>query len=455
MAEKATGARAPDDAELLNRVRTGDATAFGVLYHRHVTAVRRLARELVESPAEADHLVAETFALVHDVTQRGGGPTDAFRPYVLAALRRVAADQVRDWRVPAAGHPDPGEPLATPGQDGSPVVRAFLSLPERWRAVLWHTDIEEEPAAEIAPLLGVSAAGVAELRSSARAGLRQAVVRAYIAGPASPGCQPTAERLDEYQRGALAAEEAAAVGRHLEQCADCTAICVALGGITAGLRNQVAPVFLGPAATRYLLGSREAVAAVAGAPPPAASAIAAGGAAGVFQKLDQLPRRARVGVAVLVAACAVAAGAIVAKGTAAGRGPSRPVADGQASLDIKATPTPTPVASPTSVPTPAPRPTHHRIRHPAPRRSTVLAAQPPPAPTTAPPPQPTATPAAAPQLSASVSVSGGRHFFSASFQVTNTGNAATGSLTATITLPSGSMFGGAPRQGSGTAITTD
>ncbi len=87
---------------LLNKVRTGDTAAFGVLYQRHVQAVRRLARELVMSPAEADHLVAETFALVHDVTQRGGGPTDAFRPYVLTALRRVAADQVRDWRGPTA-----------------------------------------------------------------------------------------------------------------------------------------------------------------------------------------------------------------------------------------------------------------------------------------------------------------------------------------------------------------
>ena len=249
MAEKATSARGPDDADLLNQVRTGDAAAFGILYHRHVTAVRRLACALVLSPAEADHLVAETFALVHDVTQRGGGPTDAFRPYALTTLRRVAADQVRDWRVPTAGHPDPGEPLATPGARDSDERADRPRLPVPARALARRASgtptSKEEPATEIAVLLGVDAKGVADLSRSAREGLRQAIVRTYIARTARPECQPTAERLDEYQRGALGEQDAAAVDRHVEGCADCAALCVALGGITAGLRDQVAPVFLG------------------------------------------------------------------------------------------------------------------------------------------------------------------------------------------------------------------
>jgi DNA-directed RNA polymerase specialized sigma24 family protein len=449
VAEKATNVRGQADADLLNRVRTGDATAFGVLYHRHVTAVRRLARELVTSPAEADHLVAETFALVHDVTQRGDGPTDAFRPYVLTALRRVAADQVRNWRQPTAGHSDPGEPLATPGapdSDDAPIVRAFLSLPERWRAVLWHADIEEEPAAEIAVLLGVDAKGVADLRRSAREGLRQAIVRTYIARTARPECQPTAERLDEYQRGTLAEQDAATVGGHVEGCADCAALCVALGGITAGLRDQVAPVFLGPTATQYLLGSRDSIPPGPGTPPPAdtdeSGAIAAGTTAGVLQMLDRLPRPARVGVAVAVAACAIAAGAIVAKVTAHDSGTRNLAADSRASLDIKASATPAPSSQPAPAPKPKPTRTHHRTRRPAPTSSPALATQVPTPSPTSPTPRPTASPPAAAQLSASVSLSGGRHFQALSFQVNDTGNAATGQLTATITLPSGAFFGG-------------
>ena len=433
MADKASGARAADDAQLLNRVRTGDTSAFGVLYQRHVAAVRRLARELVMSPAEADHLTAETFALVHDVTQRGGGPTDAFRPYVLTALRRVAADQVRDWRVPTAGHHDPGEPLPSPGRpspDDSPVTRAFRSLPERWRAVLWHTDIEEEPAAEVAPLLGTTPEGVAELRRSAREGLRQAIVRAHIARTASPPCSQVAERLDEYQRGTLPAPDASAAAGHLEQCADCTAVLAALGGVTAALRNEVAPVYLGPVALQYLLGARRAILAEPGAPPPADTrefgAVTAGPAAGVLGQIRRLSGRAWVGVASGLAACAVAAVALAATGPSGG---GHDKAAGATSSAVTAT------QAPSRSPAPSPSATH-RARH----RSAA---------STTPPPSPQATtaPAAIAQLTAAVSLQRGFGFLPVSFQVSNTGNAPTGTLSATITLPAGSTFVGLSRHG--------
>ena len=454
MAEKATNVGGQADAELLNKVRTGDATAFGVLYHRHVTAVRRLARELVMSPAEADHLVAETFALVHDVTQRGDGPTDAFRPYVLTALRRVAADQVRNWRVPTAGHSDPGEPLATPARPTRTTRRSSARscpCPSAGAPSSGTPTSKKSPRPRSLSLLGVDAKGVADLRRSAREGLRQAIVRTYIARTARPECQPTAERLDEYQRGALAEQDAAVVGGHVEGCADCAALCVALGGITAGLRDQVAPVFLGPAATQYLLGSRDAIAGGPGTPPAAdtreSSAIAAGTTAGVLQMLDRLPRPARVGVA-------VAGGGVRGRGRGnRGEGDRARLQDPQsgrrqprlaghqgerhsgalvpARPDAEAdTYTPSRSGGPSRPRRPPWRPSRRRPRPRLPAR----------------PPQATSSPPAAAQLSASVSLSGGRHFQSLSFQVNDTGNAATGQLTATITLPSGAFFGGSGRQ---------
>ena len=53
-----------DDARLLNLVRAGDAAAFAVLRQRHEQAARRLAGDLVVSPAEVDDVVADTFAQV-------------------------------------------------------------------------------------------------------------------------------------------------------------------------------------------------------------------------------------------------------------------------------------------------------------------------------------------------------------------------------------------------------
>jgi DNA-directed RNA polymerase specialized sigma24 family protein len=500
VAEKASGGRGPGDADLLNQVRTGDTTAFGVLYQRHVDAVRRLARELVMSPAEADHLVAETFAVVHDVTQRGGGPTDAFRPYVLTALRRVAADQVRDLRLPTTGHPDLGDPLTLPGAagpDASEVAGAFLSLPERWRAVLWHADIEDEPSAEIAPLLGASRADVADLRRNARDGLRQAIVRDYVARAARPDCGKVADRLDEYQREALAPAETASVRGHLTECADCAAVGAALGGITAALRNQVAPLFLGPAALQYLLGSHNAIPAKPGTPSPADTrefgAVAAGATASLAAPLTWLarlrhssgirhpspprhpsgprhparlalvrlaqPRRVWVGVASVLAAGAVAAVAIAATGGPGGdANQERKAASCGTSLDNKAGPglSQPAVRSPEPSGSPRPRSATHsrRAARPTPSASTSTAPQTtaPPA-TTAPAPTPSATPAAMPALTASVSVDGSHFFHTVSFQVTDTGGAATGQLTATITLPSGARFIGGPRQSAGWSCT--
>jgi DNA-directed RNA polymerase specialized sigma24 family protein len=57
-----------------------------------VTAAHGLARQLVRNRAEADDVVAETFAKILDLLHRGGGPDDAFRPYLLTAVRRAAYD---------------------------------------------------------------------------------------------------------------------------------------------------------------------------------------------------------------------------------------------------------------------------------------------------------------------------------------------------------------------------
>ncbi len=103
-----------DDAKLLNKVRSGDTSAFAILRRRHEQAARRLAGELTSSAAAADVLMAEAFGRVLSATQRGGGPTDAFRPYLLTALRQVSEGQAV---IPVADTTDPGTPL---------MVQAFL-----------------------------------------------------------------------------------------------------------------------------------------------------------------------------------------------------------------------------------------------------------------------------------------------------------------------------------------
>jgi DNA-directed RNA polymerase specialized sigma24 family protein len=440
VADKASGRRVPDDATLLNQVRTGDTSAFGVLYQRHFEAVRSLAREIVTSPAEADHLVAETFSLVHDVTQRGGGPTDAFRPYVLTALRRAAAGTLAE---PAPG--DPGTPIGSPESEGSAVTRAFMSLPERWRAVLWHSEIEQATPAEVAPILGVTPSGVAELGLRANEGLRQAVVRAHVARTGHPECAPTAEQLDAYQRGALAASAASAataVAAHIGECPDCSAVSAALADLPGALRDQVAPAFLGPASAAYLAGIRQASPAgkVAGTAADTQEFTAPGAAAGSARLLYLLrhPRRR----AWLGAIALLGAGAIIAVITLAGTsGPpasatnQRPIgADPPISMTRSASPA---MPSRSGQPSPTARPVARARRRAAPTAPATSAAAPADSPSAA-------SSAPAEQLTAAISIQGGgRRFVQLNFQVGNTGNAATGAVTATVTLPAGSWLIGA------------
>jgi RNA polymerase sigma factor (sigma-70 family) len=254
-------ALAPSDAELLDATRSGDTAAYGQLYERHLLAAKSLARQLVHGAADTDDVVAEAFARVLDLLRRGGGPVDGFRPYLLTAVRRVAYDRYRgERRQVAAGaveELDPGQPFIDPAVEDlerSLIARAFGSLPERWRAVLWHTEIEDAKPADVAPLLGLTANGVAALSYQAREGLRQAYLQMHLSVFARHECRPTLAKLGAYVRGGLSKRDTDSVNKHLDRCEDCRAVYAELTDVNSSLRGMVAPIFLGPAAAAYLAG---------------------------------------------------------------------------------------------------------------------------------------------------------------------------------------------------------
>src|ERR1022692_704763 len=227
MDESSSASVPASDAELLNTIRSGGTGAPALLRGRHAAAARGLAGQLVSGQAAADDVAASAFAQVLDAVRRGGGPTDACRPCLLTAVRRAACDSRGSdhAEIPADEQQisDPGQPFgpAAAGREAAPLVAAFLSLPERWRAVLWHTGIERATPSQVAPLLGLPATVVTELADRAADGLRQA----YLQLPAADARREHADLAD----------------------------------IGAALRSTVAPVFLGDAAAAYL-------ASLAGAP---------------------------------------------------------------------------------------------------------------------------------------------------------------------------------------------
>jgi DNA-directed RNA polymerase specialized sigma24 family protein len=258
MTDDTYAAYTADDAILLNLVRTGEAEAFEVLRQRHVQAALRLARCLM--PAEdADGVVTEAFAHVLEVTLGGGGPADAFRPYLLNAVRRLSFERLRaqaaEEPADAGPEPDPGELFTEPGMAvlaNSLIVRAFRSLPERWIAVLWHTVIEETPEDEVTPILGLSPSAIEALVRRARTGLRQEYLQLLITDVARPECQPVARQLSGIVRGSASSHDRAMVTEHLGHCDECRAAYTDLTDLNIALRSQAAPVFLGTAAASYL-----------------------------------------------------------------------------------------------------------------------------------------------------------------------------------------------------------
>jgi RNA polymerase sigma factor (sigma-70 family) len=301
------------DAELISAVRAGDVAAYGELFARHVEAARRLGRQLVPGP-DVDDLVSEAFTKVLGVLQRGGGPDLAFRAYLLTAVRRLHVDRIRstarlhttDDLTPF----DPGVPFrdtAIEGFESAAAARAFASLPERWQLVLWHTEVEEQKPAEVAPMLGMTPNAVSALAYRAREGLRQAYLTMHAADAGDDTCERTRAELGSYVRGGLSRRDAARVEEHLQGCRACTALYLELTEVNSNLRAVLAPLLLGGAATAYvastgsvavtgiglLLGrARDAVlahgptAAVAGA---AAAAVVAGSVITFNQDRDGSP----------------------------------------------------------------------------------------------------------------------------------------------------------------------
>ena len=158
------------DAEFITAVRGGDTAAYASLYERHRAAAYHLARQLTGSPSEADDLVSDAFTKVFHTLLAGGGPDSAFRAYLLTSVRNTFYDGVRrgkkvTYTDDMAPH-DEGQPFvdtAVAGLDNAMAARAFAKLPERWQTVLWHTEVEGESPAQVAPILGLTAAQRAEV----------------------------------------------------------------------------------------------------------------------------------------------------------------------------------------------------------------------------------------------------------------------------------------------------
>ncbi|MEV5343502.1 sigma-70 family RNA polymerase sigma factor, partial [Streptomyces sp. NPDC052676] len=266
----------PSDAELIDRMRSGDDTAYEELYRRHADAVRRYARTCCRDAHTADDLTAEVFARMLQAVRGGSGPEHAVRAYLLTSVRRVAAnwtdsakreqlvDDFAVFAAQAARVTEMSGTTASPGSFGagldlgadvramheaeqSLAMRAFRSLPERWQAVLWHTEVEDESPSEVATLFGLDANGTRVLASRAREGLKQAYLQAHVSATltADEECARYADQLGTYARRKLRTRAERGLRKHLEECAKCRVAASQIEEVAGGIPAVVPVAVIG------------------------------------------------------------------------------------------------------------------------------------------------------------------------------------------------------------------
>lgn len=384
-----SGLPGPSDAELLAVIRgrpadTGSTVAFGTLYDRHRDAARALARQLARSPADADDLVSAAFARLLEILRAGGGPTEAFRAYLLTSLRHLAYDRTRAERRLDLTE-DMGEvvgidpertvvPFADPavaGLERSLAARAFATLPERWQAVLWHLEVEGDSPADIAPLFGLTPNAVSALGYRAREGLRQAYLQEHLAS-SGPGAPPkdrrhreTEEKLGAWTRGGLSKRDAAKVEEHLRECGECRALAAELREVNSGIvRSAIGPLVLGAALVGYLAARQGAW-----MPSTTELVVAGSGVVGVLGALGgltrsaEVPRTRRLGAAVVGLAglgLATATALTLPASDVPVAAPPAVLLPDVGSVPVPPPPPPLPVPDVGSVPVPSPPPSPDR-----------------------------------------------------------------------------------------------
>jgi len=201
------GARAADDATLLERMRRGDRAAFSALVGLHAGSLLRVARTLLRDRGAAEEVVQETWmALLTGLDGfegRASLRTWLFRVLVnkartrfsldrrLVPLSALAEDEGRadeadagrfgedgGWRDAPGGftEADP-ERLALAAETREAIEAAIRELPAAQRAVLTLRDVEGLETEEICNLLAITETNQRVLLHRARARMRDALAR--------------------------------------------------------------------------------------------------------------------------------------------------------------------------------------------------------------------------------------------------------------------------------------
>ncbi|MFJ3806314.1 RICIN domain-containing protein [Streptomyces sp. NPDC090073] len=253
----------------------------GELLDRHWEAAFAYARLCTDNPRAAGMLTTAAFTRLFGASIRQGGPSAAWRPHVLVTIRRIASEWASDGRQELL-HPGLRSADGTGGRAAARLLPpsgrrllsgAFQRVPPTSRAVLWHTEVEAEPAAVPAALLGLEEDDVRVELRRARERLREECLQVHRELAPEAECGRYLRMLDvTYRRGG--AEVDPDLREHLSRCTHCSRTADQLARFNGGLGLALAEAVLGWGARPYV-ESRAYGAEAPAAPVPAPASVVA------------------------------------------------------------------------------------------------------------------------------------------------------------------------------------
>lgn len=220
-----------DHDALVERAVAGDEDAFCALYDQHAGATWRLAYALTGTTRDAVEVVSESFAHTFTALRAERIAADDFTTSLLRQVRHHATDIRRaQGDVPA--------PFET-REKTLVLAMAFASLPERWRAALWLSQVEKLSVADAAAIVELDAQSTVKIASRARKGLREQYLHADTRDTTGGSCGRAVSRLNAYVAGTLPGDDVDRLERHLRLCAGCNDRYQAMASLTKRLPTLV------------------------------------------------------------------------------------------------------------------------------------------------------------------------------------------------------------------------
>ena len=147
--------------ELLERFAAGDLEAFEALFRQHQKEVYSWIVRIVRDSGIAEDLTVETFWRIYRARGRFD-PAGNFRAWARRIATNAAFDHMRraprETELPEDLPGTAGRDPAVSSELRRQIKQAFHELPAKYRLVATLALIEEEPYANIAEAVGISAA---------------------------------------------------------------------------------------------------------------------------------------------------------------------------------------------------------------------------------------------------------------------------------------------------------